>query len=101
MNDKINYPKTALTSLLDRLLAARIQIAYGLFSETDLEIAATNPDVESDNYPQFTLLFNNLQTPSVIYNPRSAEWGSCRYPSLTHFLIEEFMDGWKTLTHAY
>jgi hypothetical protein len=43
MNDKINYPKTALTSLLDRLLAAHIQTAYRLFCEADLEIYDLHP----------------------------------------------------------
>jgi uncharacterized protein YjbI with pentapeptide repeats len=39
-------PKTALTSLLDRILASHIQDACGLFNEVDLQIAAENSEFE-------------------------------------------------------
>ncbi len=39
-------PKTALNSLLDRILASHVQSACGLFHEVDVQIATENKDLD-------------------------------------------------------
>jgi Pentapeptide repeats (8 copies) len=55
---------------------------------------------QSDNGGSFIMVLGDPQISPVIWDRRYYDTGS-RAPSLTHFLIDEFKGGWKTLAHAY
>jgi Pentapeptide repeats (8 copies) len=55
---------------------------------------------QSDNGGSFIMVLGDPQISPVIWDRRYYDTGS-RAPSLTHFLIDEFRGGWKTLAHAY
>jgi hypothetical protein len=193
MHTAIQSPKTALASLLDRILAKHIQHACGLFGEEDLRLASVASEFEqhlkwmekrasqtiqmlqpgltreeiddiifwkfpkyspvipeeiyqlyqwrngmvgemgwndfihtqsfvplqtaieryvyngenwfevfhpqSDNCGSFILILGDPQIAPVILHPGCYEHGS-KFPSLTHFVAEEFIGGEKTLAYA-
>jgi Pentapeptide repeats (8 copies) len=55
---------------------------------------------QSDNGGSFIMVLGDSQISPVIWDRRYHNTGS-RSPSLTHFLIDKFRGGWKTLAHAY
>lgn len=55
---------------------------------------------QSDNGGSFIMILGDPQISPVIWDRRYYDTGS-RSPSLTHFLIDAFRGGWKTLAHAY
>jgi uncharacterized protein YjbI with pentapeptide repeats len=115
-------PKTALTSLLDRILASHVQhhsfpplqkaingcsinnnhkVLNNLFdvgSKGDLLVVFT-PILERAE--TFLLLLGNSPISPVFRHDGEHGQIEFRSPSLTHFIIEEFRGGWKTLAYAY